>query len=52
MDIAGKAEGIVRIALAEDLGVDGDVTTTAVCPPAARARAVIVSREPCVVALS
>ncbi len=50
MEIARKAEGIIRLALAEDLGVDGDVTTTAVCPPGARARAVIVSREPCVVA--
>ncbi len=50
MEIARKAEGIIRLALAEDLGVDGDVTTTAVCPPGARARAVIVSRELCVVA--
>jgi len=50
VDVAEKAEGIIRIALAEDLGVDGDVTTTAVCPPGARARAVIVSREPCVIA--
>jgi len=49
VEIARKAEGIIRLALAEDLGVDGDITTTAVCPPGARARAVIVSREPCVV---
>lgn len=50
VEIARKAEGIIRLALAEDLGVEGDVTTTAVCPTDARARAVIVSREPCVVA--
>lgn len=50
MDIADEAEGIIRLALAEDLGADGDVTTTAVCPTGALARAEVVAREPCVLA--
>lgn len=40
----------VRRALAEDLGPAGDVTTAAVVPADARARATLVAREPCVVA--
>ena len=47
MDIAEKALGIIRLALAEDLGAEGDVTTAAVCPPDASGKALIVSRGPC-----
>jgi nicotinate-nucleotide pyrophosphorylase (carboxylating) len=50
MEIAEKAEGIIRLALAEDMGADGDVTTSAVCPPDATGRGVIVTRVPCRVA--
>lgn len=50
MDIAEKAEGIIRLALAEDLGTEGDLTTRAACPPDASGRAVIFSRVPCTVA--
>ncbi len=50
MDIAQKADGVIRLALAEDLGVEGDVTTAAVCPPGARGGAVVVSKGPCRVA--
>lgn len=50
MEIAERAEGIIRIALAEDMGADGDITTTAVCPPGATGRGVIASRVPCRVA--
>jgi nicotinate-nucleotide pyrophosphorylase (carboxylating) len=50
MDIGESALGIIRLALAEDLGVEGDVTTTAVCPPEATGRAAIISRGPCRVA--
>ncbi|PKQ28594.1 MAG: nicotinate-nucleotide diphosphorylase (carboxylating) [Candidatus Anoxymicrobium japonicum] len=50
MDIGETAIGIIRLALAEDLGVDGDITTVAACSPDARGKAVIVSREPCVIA--
>lgn len=50
MDIARLAEGIIRLALAEDLGVEGDITTAAACPPGAMGRAVIISRGPCRVA--
>jgi nicotinate-nucleotide pyrophosphorylase (carboxylating) len=50
MDIADKAEGIVRLALSEDLGIVGDITTEAACPPDSKGRAVIVSRVPCRVA--
>lgn len=38
-------EDAVRAALLEDLGRAGDVTTAATIPPAARARAVLSSRE-------
>ncbi len=47
VDIGVEAEGLVRLALAEDLGVEGDITTAAVCPPGAEGRAVVVSRQPC-----
>jgi len=50
VDIAEKAEGIIRVALAEDLGVDGDITTAAVCRPGEKGRAVIIAREACTVA--
>jgi len=50
MDIAEVAAGIIRLALAEDLGADGDITTNAVCPPGATGKAVIISRGPCRVA--
>lgn len=50
MDIAREAEGIIRLALAEDLGVDGDVTTAAACSPGAVGRATVISRQPCRVA--
>ena len=46
MDIGEKALGIIRLALAEDLGAEGDVTTAAACPPDARGKAVIISRGP------
>lgn len=47
MDIADEAEGLVRLALAEDLGVDGDITTGAVCRPGEEGRAAVLSGEPC-----
>jgi nicotinate-nucleotide pyrophosphorylase (carboxylating) len=50
MDIAEKAEGIIRLALSEDLGVEGDITTKAACPADSKGRAVIISRVPCRVA--
>jgi nicotinate-nucleotide pyrophosphorylase (carboxylating) len=50
MEIAERAEGIVRLALSEDLGIEGDVTTKAACPPDAVGRAAVVSRAPCRVA--
>jgi nicotinate-nucleotide pyrophosphorylase (carboxylating) len=50
MDIAEKAEGIIRLALSEDLGAEGDITTTAACPPGATGKAVIISKRPCRVA--
>ncbi len=40
----------VAIALAEDLGIEGDVTTDATIPASQRARATIVAREPMIVA--
>ncbi|MBK5092360.1 MAG: nicotinate-nucleotide diphosphorylase (carboxylating), partial [Actinobacteria bacterium] len=50
MDIADKAEGIIRIALAEDLGSKGDVTTEAVCRPGDVGKGQLVCGEPCTVA--
>jgi nicotinate-nucleotide pyrophosphorylase (carboxylating) len=50
MDIAEKAEGAIRLALSEDLGIGGDVTTKAVCPPDSSGSGVIISRVPCRVA--
>lgn len=47
--IADEAEGIIRMALAEDLGVDGDVTTTALVDPAKTGIGRVVSRSGCVV---
>ncbi len=43
-------EPVVRAALTEDLGRAGDITTASIVPPSARARAVIASRQPGVVA--
>jgi nicotinate-nucleotide pyrophosphorylase (carboxylating) len=40
---------LVRRALAEDVG-DGDITTDAIVPPAARARGVLVAKAACVIA--
>lgn len=39
-------EGIVRRALREDLGRAGDITTDAIAPPGARAKASLVARAP------
>jgi nicotinate-nucleotide pyrophosphorylase (carboxylating) len=39
----------VRAALDEDLGLAGDITTNAIVPPSARAKAVIAARKPGVV---
>lgn len=50
IDVGEQSIGIVRLALAEDLGAEGDITTAAVCPPDATGRAVIISREACMVA--
>lgn len=50
MDIADKAEGIIRIALAEDLGPEGDITTSAVCRPGDVGKGQLVCGEPCTVA--
>jgi nicotinate-nucleotide pyrophosphorylase (carboxylating) len=54
-DLSGQfleivAEPLVRAALAEDLGRGGDVTTEAIVPPLARARAVLAARRGGVVA--
>jgi nicotinate-nucleotide pyrophosphorylase (carboxylating) len=46
----GLLEELTRAALAEDLGRAGDITSQAVVPAEARARAVIAAREPGVVA--
>jgi nicotinate-nucleotide pyrophosphorylase (carboxylating) len=43
-------EPVVRAALVEDLGRAGDITTASVVPETARARAVIATRQPGVVA--
>lgn len=50
MDIASKAEGIIRIALAEDLGVEGDVTSLAVVREGVSGTAFVVSKGPCTLA--
>jgi len=50
LDIADKAEGIIRIALAEDLGPEGDITTSAVCKPDDVGKGQLVCGEPCTVA--
>lgn len=50
MDIAEKALGIIRLALAEDLGATGDITTAAVCDEGAQGTGVVISRGPCRVA--
>ena len=46
MDIAREAEGIIRLALAEDLGVEGDVTTKACVPEEAQGSGQILARQP------
>ncbi|WP_165250901.1 carboxylating nicotinate-nucleotide diphosphorylase [Paludisphaera soli] len=45
-----NAEALIRMALAEDLGERGDLTTTAVIPPHARGTARLVARAPGVIA--
>ncbi|MDG3008013.1 carboxylating nicotinate-nucleotide diphosphorylase [Paludisphaera mucosa] len=45
-----NAEALIRMALAEDLGDRGDLTTTAVIPPQARGSARLVARAPGVLA--
>ena len=50
MDIADKADGIIRIALAEDLGSKGDITTRAVCRPGDVGKGQLVCGEPCTLA--
>lgn len=50
IDLAGQAEGIIKLALAEDLGVEGDVTTKACCSSGAKAEAELIVREACTVA--
>lgn len=50
MDIASKAEGIVRLALAEDLGVEGDVTSQAVVKEGESGTAFVVCKGPCTLA--
>jgi nicotinate-nucleotide pyrophosphorylase (carboxylating) len=50
VDIADKSEGIIRIALAEDLGSEGDLTTRAVCRRDDVGKGRLVCGEPCTVA--
>lgn len=50
MEISQIAEGIIRLALAEDLGSEGDITTRACCPSGERAGARLIAREECTVA--
>jgi nicotinate-nucleotide pyrophosphorylase (carboxylating) len=50
MDIVIQAEGIIRLALSEDLGVEGDITTVAVCPEGKTGKGILTCREPCRVA--
>lgn len=50
MEITERALGIIRLALAEDLGVEGDITTAAACPSGVTGSATILSRGPCRVA--
>jgi nicotinate-nucleotide pyrophosphorylase (carboxylating) len=49
IEIADEAEGIIRLALAEDLGVEGDVTTTALLEPETTGSALIIARTVCVI---
>lgn len=50
-DVPGHlVEGAVRAALAEDLGLVGDITTNAIVPAAATAAGVLVARRPGVIA--
>jgi nicotinate-nucleotide pyrophosphorylase (carboxylating) len=44
------ADGLITLALAEDLGEIGDITANATIPPEARGSAAIVSRKPGVIA--
>jgi nicotinate-nucleotide pyrophosphorylase (carboxylating) len=44
------AEAAVRVALAEDLGTAGDITTDAIIAPDARGEAAIVARKPGIIA--
>ncbi len=46
MDIGREAEGIIRMALAEDLGVEGDVTTEALGLGDAAGRGEVLARQP------
>ncbi|MFH1151031.1 MAG: carboxylating nicotinate-nucleotide diphosphorylase [Actinomycetota bacterium] len=47
MDIADMAEGAIRLALAEDLGTGGDVTTAVLVPAGMEGTAHIVAKAPC-----
>lgn len=49
-DIGLEVEGIVRIALSEDLGTEGDVTTRAVLEEGVVGRGTVVAKEDCIVA--
>lgn len=50
MDIASEAEGIIRLALAEDLGVEGDVTTKACVPEGVTGTGEILAKQPLTIA--
>lgn len=50
MGIAEKAEGLIRLALAEDLGVEGDVTTRSIFDEEAAGKGIVLCKEPCVLA--
>ena len=46
MDISDEAEGIIRLALAEDLGVEGDVTTKACVPEGVVGTGKVLAKQP------
>jgi len=50
MDITEKALGIIRFALAEDLGSEGDITSKAIFDSSQTGRGRIVCHEACVIA--
>ncbi len=49
MDIEKKAEGIIRLALSEDLGAEGDITTKVVVDEHATGSARLIAKSPMVV---